>query len=71
MAESTGPAVVQVAVDAPQHSGLSGPLDYSSERMLAPGTLVRAPLGKRELLGVVWPRADRPAPERALKSTLR
>ncbi len=67
MAESTGPAVVQVAVDAPQHSGLSGPLDYSSERMLAPGTLVRAPLGKRELLGVVWPRADRPAPERALK----
>jgi len=46
---------LQVAVDAPQHSGISGPLDYLSERLLAPGTLVRVPLGRRELTGIVWP----------------
>jgi primosomal protein N' (replication factor Y) len=45
---------VAVAVDTPQHSGLSGALDYLSEHPLTPGTLVRVPLGKRELLGVVW-----------------
>ncbi|QPF72026.1 primosomal protein N' [Roseateles sp. DAIF2] len=48
---------LRVAVDAPQHSGISGPLDYLSERPLAPGTLVRAPLGRRELTGIVWPGA--------------
>ncbi|MCV2368096.1 primosomal protein N' [Roseateles oligotrophus] len=46
---------VRVAVDAPQHSGISGPLDYLSKRPLAPGSLLRVPLGKRELLGIVWP----------------
>ena len=50
---------VRVAVDAPQHSGITGPLDYASDRALAPGKLVRVPLGKRELLGVVWASADR------------
>ncbi|MFH7041255.1 primosomal protein N' [Paucibacter sp. JuS9] len=48
---------LRVAVDAPQHSGLTGPLDYASEQALAPGSLVRVPLGRRELLGVVWPAA--------------
>ncbi|MFG6467576.1 primosomal protein N' [Roseateles sp. BYS87W] len=47
--------VLQVAVDAPQHSGLAGPLSYRSEHAVEPGSLVRVPLGKRELLGVVWP----------------
>lgn len=46
---------VQVAVETPQHAGLDTTLDYLSEQPLAPGTLVRAPLGKRELLGIVWP----------------
>lgn len=46
---------IRVAVEAPQHSGLSGPLDYLSERALAPGSLVRVPLGRRELMGIVWP----------------
>jgi primosomal protein N' (replication factor Y) (superfamily II helicase) len=46
---------VRIAVEAPQHSGLTGPLDYASEHPLAPGTLVRVPLGKREVLGIVWP----------------
>ncbi|MES3013704.1 MAG: DEAD/DEAH box helicase, partial [Pseudomonadota bacterium] len=45
---------MRVAVDAPQHTGLSAPLDYSSEHPLAPGTLVSVPLGRREVPGVVW-----------------
>jgi len=45
---------VQIAVETPQHAGLDRTLDYLSDRPLAPGTLVRVPLGKRELLGVVW-----------------
>lgn len=48
---------VRVAVDAPQHSGLSEPLDYWCEHPLAPGTLVQVPLGKREVTGLVWPGA--------------
>ena len=55
MADLPPALTVRVAVDAPQHSGLNGPLDYTSEQALASGTLVRVPLGKRELLGVVWP----------------
>ena len=31
-----------------------GPLDYRSDRPLAPGTLVRVPLGRQELIGCVW-----------------
>ena len=38
----------------PAHSGVSASLSYRSELLLAPGTLVRVPLGKREVLGVVW-----------------
>ena len=67
MVESGGATTVRVAVDAPQHSGLNGPLDYASEQALASGTLVRVPLGKRELLGVVWPGGDAPAPDVALR----
>lgn len=51
---SDGAVRLRVAVEAPQHSGLTGPLDYLSDRPLAPGSLVRVPLGKRELLGIVW-----------------
>ncbi len=50
-------STVKVAVETPQHSGLVGALDYASERSLEPGTLVRVPLGRRELLGIVWPGA--------------
>jgi primosomal protein N' (replication factor Y) len=46
---------VRVAVEAPQHSGIAGPLDYTSERPLACGTLVRVPLGRRDVPGLVWP----------------
>ncbi len=58
---------VKVAVEAPQHAGLDDALDYLSEQPLAPGTLVRAPLGKRELLGIVWPGEPGPWPEGELK----
>lgn len=67
MAEAAAQVTVRVAVDAPQHSGLNGPLDYASEQALASGSLVRVPLGKRELLGVVWPGAAAVSPEVALR----
>lgn len=53
-AERAAMVRLRVAVEAPQHSGLTGPLDYLGEQALAPGSLVRVPLGKRELLGIVW-----------------
>ncbi|MBS0440780.1 MAG: primosomal protein N' [Proteobacteria bacterium] len=58
---------IKVAVEAPQHAGLENTLDYLSEQPLSPGTLVRAPLGKRELLGVVWGGAPGDWPEGELK----
>ena len=43
-----------VVVPTPAHSGIASPLTYRSESALAPGTLVRVPLGRREVLGVAW-----------------
>ena len=49
-----------VAVEMPRHSALDGLLDYTSERALAPGTLLRVPLGRREVPGIAWgPAASR------------
>ncbi len=45
---------LQVVVAAPAYSAIAEPLTYQSELPLAPGTLVRVPLGKREVLAVVW-----------------
>jgi len=45
---------VAVAIDAPQYAGMSSLLTYESEQPLAPGTLVRVPLGRREVTGLVW-----------------
>jgi primosomal protein N' (replication factor Y) len=44
----------QVAVQTPAHSAVGGLLSYTHTEALPPGTLVRVPLGQRELLGVVW-----------------
>lgn len=53
------PHPLAVVVPTPSHSTVRGPLTYESELPLPPGTLVRVPLGRRELLGVVWePGAD-------------
>ncbi|MFM9902265.1 MAG: primosomal protein N', partial [Polaromonas sp.] len=52
---------VAVVVATPAHSNIAGPLTYLSEQALAPGTLVRVPLGQREVLGVVWGDVAEPA----------
>ncbi|TSE30540.1 Primosomal protein N' [Tepidimonas thermarum] len=64
-----GAVAVEVVVAAPAHSGLGEPLTYLAARPLAPGTLVRVPLGRREVLGMVWePTATpREAPAGALR----
>lgn len=43
-----------VAVQTPAHSAVGGLLSYAHAEALPPGTLVRVPLGQREVLGVVW-----------------
>jgi len=48
------PHRLAVLVATPAHSSIRGPLSYRSELPLAPGTLVRVPLGRREVLGLVW-----------------
>ncbi len=49
---------VSVLVPTPAYSGINGPLSYRSDSTLPPGTLVRVPLGRREVLGVVWDMQD-------------
>ena len=53
-----------VAVETPRYSAVGGLLDYSHPEALPPGTLVRVPLGRREVAGLVWTRPDgaEPAP---------
>ncbi len=63
----TDSTTVAVAVEAPQHTGLTQPLDYLSERPLAPGTLVRVPLGRRDVAGLVWPASGVPPAGTALR----
>jgi len=50
--------VFSVVVALPAHSRLPALLDYSSAAVLPPGQLVRVPLGKREVLGIVWGSAE-------------
>jgi primosomal protein N' (replication factor Y) len=45
---------LEVAVQTPAHSALGDVLSYSSPLCVASGALVRVPLGRREVLGVVW-----------------
>ncbi len=63
---------VVVAVELPRHGDLSDLLTYKSELAPPPGTLVRVPLGKRVVRGLVWPdpgHGDQPSVElRALTS---
>ncbi len=54
MIDSGSLHVLGIAVETPQHAGLAACLDYQSEFPLAPGTLVRVPLGKRDVPGIVW-----------------
>ncbi len=56
---------LDVLVALPAHSPLSmAPLPYLHDTALPPGTLVRVPLGAREVLGIVWDEAaDMPGTE--------
>jgi primosomal protein N' (replication factor Y) len=45
---------LDIAVSAPAYSGLVETLTYRHDTPLLPGALVRVPLGRREVLGVVW-----------------
>ncbi len=56
-----------VAVETPRYSAVGGLLDYTHPDALPPGTLVRVPLGQREVAGLVWtpPDAGQPAPDLA------
>ncbi len=56
-----------IVVATPAHSGVAQRLTYRSEQPLAAGSLVRVPLGQREVLGVVWGQAEAPAPEAVAK----
>ncbi len=50
---------ISVMVHTPAHSGIGGALTYTCDTTHAPGTLVRVPLGKRDLLGIVWDEASK------------
>ena len=58
-------SLLSVLVQTPVHSQVAGPLTYRNERPIAAGSLVRVPLGKRDLLGVIW---DRPSSEAAVRN---
>ena len=45
---------LHVAVDTPAHTGIGEPLTYLGDPGLSAGTLVRVPLGRREVTGIVW-----------------
>lgn len=52
-------------VDLPRHSRLDAVLDYLAPEPWPAGTLVRVPLGKREVCGIVWGMAEAPDPAAA------
>ena len=62
---------LSVLVHTPAHSQLRGPLSYLGPHPLPPGSLVRVPLGQRELLGVVWDTAEAPGDEPPAPERLR
>ena len=56
---------LRVLVDLPRHSRLDAVLDYLAPEPWPAGTLVRVPLGKREVCGIVWGMAETPDPAEA------
>jgi hypothetical protein len=53
---------LRVAVEMPQHSAVAAPLDYLGEASVAPGSLVRVPLGRRIVTGIVWDPGEAESP---------
>lgn len=61
---------LQVVVHTPHHSALGKPLTYRHDHDLQPGTLVHVPLGKNNVLGVVWqvlPQAPQEIPTESIQ----
>jgi primosomal protein N' (replication factor Y) len=59
---------LSVAVETPQHAGLGGLLEYLGPLPLPPGRLVRCPLGRRTVPGIVWgAQEDGPTPQERLR----
>ena len=60
---------IAVAVELPQHAGPLGLLSYHGPPGLAPGQLVRVPLGQRTVTGLTWTADERTAelPDEQLK----
>lgn len=52
---------LKVLVDLPRHSRLDPLLDYLAPEAWPAGTLVRVPLGRREVCGIVWGPGDEAA----------
>ena len=52
------PVRLKVLVDLPRHSRLDPLLDYLASEAWPAGTLVRVPLGRREVCGIVWGPGD-------------
>ncbi|MEP7283193.1 MAG: primosomal protein N', partial [Rubrivivax sp.] len=53
---------MRVALETPQHSAVGGLLDYRADVDWPAGTLLRVPLGRRIVAGIVW---DDPPPHAA------
>jgi primosomal protein N' (replication factor Y) (superfamily II helicase) len=64
------PFYYQIAVDTPAHSAMGGLLSsvltWSSPSPLSLGAVVRVPLGKRQVLGLVWAECASPHDEKSL-----
>ncbi len=60
-------STVRVAVETPHHASIASILDYESESALSPGTLVRVPLGKRVVTGIVWNAVVKPTSDTAAR----
>ncbi|VUZ25301.1 primosomal protein N' [uncultured Comamonas sp.] len=57
-----GSHVIHIAVHTPLHSQVGSLLSYTHDRPLPAGTVVRVPLGQRELMGVAWAAPHAAAP---------
>ncbi len=62
---------IPVLLHTPAYSQVASALTYLSEHDLPAGTLVRVPLGQRELLGIVWQRKPHSSEPEIAKEKLR
>jgi primosomal protein N' (replication factor Y) (superfamily II helicase) len=60
--------VLHAAVELPKHSDVSDWLDYSSESLVAPGCLLRVPLGRRVVRAIAWGAVELSDPDGSVDS---